>query len=243
MSALPTTCSIEFLGEVPIYFGLGIKVLGAMILGGLVGLDRERKMKSAGMKTNMLICLGAALYTAISHLMSQSSAVPFDPNRVGAQIVSGIGFLGAGTIIQSRGGVKGMTTAATIWVVAAIGMTVGAGYLIVATFFTLTVLVVLNMISPLYRLLEKEKDYKTYHVEILSTGSVNLEAKELIYHDTPYIHEMNEQLVDKELNTYMIHAYVTIHPRRIRSLVDELNALINVSKVHYFMTDRDDFGA
>src|SRR5947209_102780 len=107
------------------------RVFFAVLCGGLVGLERELKNKPAGIKTNILICLGSALYTSVSVLLSTrlSDSNHFgDPARVAAQIVSGIGFLGGGTIIQSRGTVLGLTTAATIWVVAAIGICVGIGH-------------------------------------------------------------------------------------------------------------------
>jgi putative Mg2+ transporter-C (MgtC) family protein len=106
-----------------------IKLLLAVLLGGIIGFEREIAGKPAGLRTNILICIGAAL------LMDLSLRVGFvdgkrigDPGRIAAQIVSGVGFLGAGTIMQAQGMVTGLTSAATIWVVAAIGMAVGAGY-------------------------------------------------------------------------------------------------------------------
>lgn len=109
-------------------------------------MERELKNKAAGLKTNMLICLGATLYTSVSVLISTSLAETGhfgDPARVAAQIVSGIGFLGGGTIIQSRGTVLGLTTAATIWVVAAVGVCIGIGHIDVAVLSALTVVLVL----------------------------------------------------------------------------------------------------
>lgn len=96
-----------------------------------MGLERELKNKPAGIKTNILICMGAALYSSLSVVISNAHAASGyygDPGRLAAQIVSGIGFLGGGTIIQSRGTIIGLTTAATIWVVAAIGIAIGIGH-------------------------------------------------------------------------------------------------------------------
>lgn len=124
----------------------GPRVLFSILCGGLIGLERELKNKSAGIKTNMLICLGAMLYTSVSILISASysdSGHYGDPSRVAAQIVSGIGFLGGGAIIQSRGTVLGLTTAATIWVVAAIGVCIGMGHADIAVFCSLSVILVL----------------------------------------------------------------------------------------------------
>lgn len=108
-----------------------LKLCLAAALGGLIGLEREASGKPAGFRTNLLICMGAALLTELSRSVAlepgSTSSFHADPGRIAAQIVSGIGFLGAGTIMKARGAVTGLTTAATLWVVAAIGMCVGAG--------------------------------------------------------------------------------------------------------------------
>lgn len=117
-----------FRGLEPLRLDLLARLLLAAVLGGAVGIEREIQGKPAGLRTNLLICVGAALLTEISvgiGRLAAPGANP-DPARIAAQIVSGIGFLGAGTIIQARGHVVGLTTAATLWVVAAIGISVGA---------------------------------------------------------------------------------------------------------------------
>lgn len=124
----------------------------AALLGGLIGAEREWARKAAGLRTMILICLGSALFTELSLSMAlqanvvnaeQGSLFRADPARLAAQIISGIGFLGAGAIIQSRGSVTGLTTAATIWVVAAVGMATGAGAYVAAVGTTALVLFVL----------------------------------------------------------------------------------------------------
>lgn len=125
----------------------GPKILIAIFCGGVIGLERELKSKAAGIKTNILICLGATLYTSVSVLIANTlgeSGFLGDPARVAAQIVSGIGFLGGGAIIQSRGTVQGLTTAATIWVVAAIGICIGIGRGDLAVAAAVTVVLVLT---------------------------------------------------------------------------------------------------
>ncbi|MBL7716441.1 MAG: MgtC/SapB family protein [Bdellovibrionales bacterium] len=122
------------------------KIFFSVLCGGLIGLERELKSKPAGIKTNILICLGATLYSAISGLISNlnlETGQIGDPGRVAAQIVSGIGFLGGGTIIQSRGTIFGLTTAATMWVVAAVGLAIGIGRSDVGVLISVTVVVVL----------------------------------------------------------------------------------------------------
>ena len=108
-----------------------VKLGLAVLLGGIVGFERELAGKPAGLRTNILICLGAALLMDLSTRIGLVDGHRIgDPGRIAAQIVSGVGFLGAGTIMQGGGTVTGLTSAATIWVVAAIGMAVGGGFYI-----------------------------------------------------------------------------------------------------------------
>jgi len=122
------------------------------ILGGAIGLERELGGKPAGLRTNILICLGSVLYTKLSITMATGNA---DPTRVAAQIVTGVGFIGAGTILHARGMVVGLTSAATIWVVAAIGVALGAGFYAEACGTTLLVLLVLQGLGRLELVVER----------------------------------------------------------------------------------------
>jgi putative Mg2+ transporter-C (MgtC) family protein len=135
-----------------------VKLVLAVILGGAVGLERELSGKPAGLRTNILICVGAALFTHLSIGMAligtASTGAPYgDTTRIAAQIVSGIGFLCAGVILHSRGVVVGLTTAATIWVVAAIGSAVGSGEYVEAVGTTVMVALVLVGLKPVERLI------------------------------------------------------------------------------------------
>jgi putative Mg2+ transporter-C (MgtC) family protein len=105
-----------------------VKLVLAIVLGALVGFEREQKRRPAGLRTNMLVCLGSCLFTIVS-IYSFS----IDPARIAAGIVTGIGFLGAGSIISSGKNIQGITTAATLWVVAGVGLAVGVGEYILAT--------------------------------------------------------------------------------------------------------------
>ena len=115
----------------------------AVLLGGAIGLERELAGKPAGLRTNILICVGATLFTLMSIGLALQGPGHGDPTRVAAQIATGVGFIGAGTILHARGAVTGLTSAATIWVVAAIGMAVGAGAYVDALGTTALVMVVL----------------------------------------------------------------------------------------------------
>jgi putative Mg2+ transporter-C (MgtC) family protein len=123
-----------------------VRVVLAAALGGAIGLERELREREAGLRTHMLVSVGAALFTLVSAYawtdwrFSTEEGLVFDPTRIAAQIVTGIGFLGAGAIIRQGLSVRGLTTAATLWVVAAIGMATGAGYYAAAVITTVLVL-------------------------------------------------------------------------------------------------------
>ncbi len=133
-------------------------IILAVFLGALVGFEREISGKAAGLRTNILICLGAAVFTIISREMGTSQTG--SSTRIAAQIVTGVGFLGAGAIIRDRVGVLGLTTAATIWLVASIGMACGAGFYwlaAVSTVLAITVLLGLARVEKFLRRFGKSK--------------------------------------------------------------------------------------
>ena len=137
----------------PLPFDLLGRLALAVLLGGIVGVERELSGKPAGLRTNILICLGSALLMDLSITigMTDGDVRIGDPARIAAQVVTGVGFLGAGTIMQARGEVVGLTTAATIWVVAAIGLAVGAGHRAEAVAAALLVTLVLTALGWLER--------------------------------------------------------------------------------------------
>ena len=116
---MPTTGMVQVLR-----LELWLQIALATLLGGAIGLERELAGKPAGLRTNILICVGATLYTVLSISLAGPNG---DRTRIAAQILTGVGFIGAGTILHTRGSITGLTSAATIWVVAAIGMALGAG--------------------------------------------------------------------------------------------------------------------
>jgi putative Mg2+ transporter-C (MgtC) family protein len=134
------------------HLGIFLRLLLAAGLGAAIGLEREYRKKPAGLRTNILIALGSALFTITS---IQLAAIGGTPDRIAAQIVTGMGFLGGGAILRSGINVKGMTTAATIWVNAAIGMAAGAGEYALATMATAITLVVLAVLPTIEAFVER----------------------------------------------------------------------------------------
>ncbi|HEX3247713.1 MAG TPA: MgtC/SapB family protein [Chloroflexota bacterium] len=125
---------------------LMVRIALAFAMGGLLGFEREQIGRPAGLRTHMLVCVGSACFTVASANAFGSDAVNRDPTRIAAQIVTGIGFLGAGTIFRTTSTVRGLTTAANIWLAAAIGLLVGGGMYWIAIFTTLLALVTLRLL-------------------------------------------------------------------------------------------------
>lgn len=128
-----------------------VRLLLITVLAGVIGLEREHLKKPAGIRTNILVGLGSTLVMILSmQLQFTSPSLGIDPGRIAGQVITGIGFLGAGAIIRDRGGVHGLTTAATIWVVSAIGLAVGMGFYqaaLITAFFTLITLFILGRLE------------------------------------------------------------------------------------------------
>ena len=154
-----------------------------------------------------------------------------DPNRVIAQIVSGIGFLGAGAIIQSRGNIIGLTTAATIWTVAAIGVTIGAGFPVIAAIFTITTLAILKILNPIYSLLSLQQDY---YIEVHSRRSVKNNIVAIILSRIDSIKGVEEKVKDPATNEQIVNITISIHPNAVPGVIEEIKGIPGVIKVHYY---------
>lgn len=147
-----------------------IYTITAAICGAMIGIQRERKGKPAGYRTMVLICVGSSLFTFISGLIPQLTGTGIsDPTRIAAQIVTGIGFVGAGTIIQARGNIMGLTSAAVIWLVGAIGMLIGFGFPLAS--LILTILIMIFLIT-------------SYKVESMILGKCHFSELEITFKDS-----------------------------------------------------------
>jgi putative Mg2+ transporter-C (MgtC) family protein len=136
-----------------------LRLLLSLILGGLIGLERQLHRRAAGLRTHILVCLGSCLIMLTSMYVFDiyKGIVSLDPSRIAAGVITGIGFLGAGAIIRESEGIKGLTTAASLWVVAGIGLSTGCGFYIASFFTTLLALIVLLFLGRIEKeLLGKE---------------------------------------------------------------------------------------
>jgi putative Mg2+ transporter-C (MgtC) family protein len=160
------------------------RLVVAAILGGLIGLEREFKHRAAGLRTNMFICFGAAMFTLLSERLAGG---PSDAARIAAQIIPGIGFIGAGSILHTRGLTTGLTTAATIFVVASVGMAAGGGLYLTATFATGLVLLALFALGHVE---------ETFNIKLLMTSyEVTGASVEVISNEVNHILESHHRLM------------------------------------------------
>jgi putative Mg2+ transporter-C (MgtC) family protein len=154
-----------------------IRLLLACLFGGLVGLERERKNWAAGMRTHMIVCLGSSLMMIVSAYgfsdILHSGKVDLDPSRIASQVVSGIGFIGAGTILFTKGAntVRGLTTAAGLWTVAGIGLATGGGMFIAASIATVLSLIILWALQPLEKFYAQR--FKMRTIKITTTADAD----------------------------------------------------------------------
>jgi len=175
------------------------KLLLAGGLGGAIGLEREAKHRPAGLRTNLFICMGAALFTLLSDQLAVAHTG--DHTRIAAQIIPGIGFIGAGSILHARGDlVSGVTTAATIFVVASVGMAVGGGQYLLAVFATVLILGVLLLLGAIERFLNLKVMIHAYEVSGRSAELVTANINGIL----------------EPLNFMMMNTQVAPTPRHVR---------------------------
>ena len=153
------------------------RVVLAAILGGMIGLERELKHRAAGLRTNMFICFGAALFTVLSRGLA---AEPSDYTRIAAQIIPGIGFIGAGSILHTRGLTTGLTSAATLFVVASVGMAAGGGLYLTAIFATCMVLLGLFFLGQMEETFNLKLLLGSYEVTGATVDEVSNEVNRIL---------------------------------------------------------------
>ena len=185
------------LGQMPLIVGDIEKLVLAAVLGGLIGLEREAKHRPAGLRTNLFICMGAAMFT----LLSDQLAVLHmgDHTRIAAQIIPGIGFIGAGSILHTRGLTSGLTTASTLFVVAGVGMATGGGLYLTAVFATGVILIALFSLGYLEQNLNLKTLLMTYEVKGTSVDEVSQEVNRILECE----HRMMQNVVSGSTGQYI----------------------------------------
>ena len=221
------------------YWEVVLRLVLASLLCGAIGFERETRDQPAGFRTHILLGLGAALFTLVSAYGFEpftraalgSGGLQFDPTRIAAQIIAGVGFLGAGAIIRQGRDVRGLTTAASLWTVSAIGMAVGAGYLFgaaAATILTLATLFALrrfrsSIISPL------RLDYAGLELGFKDRGSSPANALQVLRRHDLSIHTTDAEIDEKRVR-YKLQ--VRVHPSAdVHAVLAELSGLPEVERI------------
>ena len=190
-----------------------LRLLLATVLAGLIGIEREVRDQPAGFRTHMLVSLGACLFTIVSAYAGEflgDPSVSYDPTRIAAQIVTGIGFLGAGAIIRYGMSVRGLTTAASLWVVAAIGMAIGFGGYLVGTITALISILALLFLRPLRSKLVR--GLRKEHEEFVIEAGPEMELDGLIKRIGEVPARIDHIKIDEEDEVRTILLYLTLPP-------------------------------
>jgi putative Mg2+ transporter-C (MgtC) family protein len=196
------------------------RLAAAAILGGIIGIERQLRHKPAGLRTNMFICFGSAMFTVLSGQLAGNMGG--DHTRIAAQIIPGIGFIGAGSILHSRGSTQGLTTAATVFVVASVGMAAGGGLYITAVFATGVMLIALALLGQFEKRLSLRSMRYTFEVTGKNTEAV--------------LNQLSKVLDAAELAMEEINAVTTDGSSRVvfslncvKAQEEELNVLLHES--------------
>jgi len=216
-----------------------IRLLVASVLGALVGMERQRLDWAAGLRTHMLVCLGSALMMIVSAFgfadILGTPNVNLDPSRIAAQVVSGIGFLGAGTILFLKNEViKGLTTAAGLWTVAGIGLAVGGGLYIAAILATVLVLIILILVKPYKKKLIRQQAIKEISLQVNAIQS-DLKMIEAItnQYNMPFTQVIIQHTDNAEINNVHIRFKKDTGSDSLLTLVNELKKINGVYEAKY----------
>ncbi len=223
------------------YFEISLRLLLAAVLGGLIGYEREQSNHFAGFRTHILVSIGSTLIMLISiygftdFLMYEN--VNFDPSRIAAQVVTGVGFLGAGTILRHGFTVTGLTTAASLWVVAAIGLAIGAGFYYGAALSTLLVLISLAVLSKLDPLITKKKNLVRLKIIVIDSPGKLGEIATKIGDRRVNVKKISisDERLDKEIkNTVVINLLLKIPKNeKVYTIIDEIKLINGVKEVQF----------
>lgn len=217
---------------------IAIRLLIAAVLGGLIGWDRQRKEGVAGLRTHMLVCVGSCLIMIVSafgfsDIMGKPSIV-LDPSRIAAQVISGVGFLGAGTILFLRPQIIiGLTTAAGLWAVAGIGLAVGGGLYFPACIAALIILIILSLLKPFEKRFFKSTRGKTmtlfYNSKLISLGQIeSILMKYELSTNEIFIHSNKDSSSDELKVTFDYNSA----PSKILSALDEFKSTEGINEIN-----------
>ncbi|AZK45671.1 MgtC/SapB family protein [Paenibacillus lentus] len=224
------------------YADLSLRIVISLVLGGLIGLEREWHNHPAGFRTHILVCVGATLIMLLSIYgfgdFANEYNVRMDPARLAAQVVSGIGFLGAGAIIRNGSSISGLTTAASIWVVAAIGLCVGAGFFFGAVLVTVLVIIILVLLNEFEKSFHNRRSRNEVTLRIINTEGGVARIVELFEKEGLHIVHMSLEALneDEQENEGIRTLRIKLHKPRSQDLLHVFDKLLALDCIHSFET-------
>jgi putative Mg2+ transporter-C (MgtC) family protein len=193
-----------------------IKILASTVVGALIGLEREYRSKSAGLRTFTLISVGSTIFT----ILSEKMGVAMSPDRIAANVVTGIGFLGAGVIFKMDDRVKGLTTATIIWVTASLGMAIGDGHILLSFLGTIVVYIVLGLFVKLEVIMERYGQTRNYKI-VCNYSPEMYKRLEIIFEQCKLTAKREKQIVTKETLTsnWSVRGRSSKHDKLVKRLM------------------------
>ncbi|MDU5107971.1 MgtC/SapB family protein [Clostridium sp.] len=219
-----------------------IRILMALIIGGLIGYERELKNRAAGFRTHILVCLGATIVSllqieignqAIAMLKSNENlyqVINIDYGRLGAQVITGVGFIGAGAIIHNRGNIKGLTTAATLWIVACLGLAIGMGGYYISIFSTIIIFITLVFLKRIENKFIFKNKFEKFEVEYFKEDKIEKEIEEFLEKKKIIIKKIEYNYYDNKV--YAVYSIIKTKEIKIEGLLRELKENFQIIKVN-----------
>lgn len=220
-----------------------IRILMALIIGGLIGYERELQNRAAGLRTHILVCLGATIISllqieignqAIDMISSNEKlyeVIKVDYGRLGAQVITGVGFIGAGAIIHNRGNIKGLTTAATLWIVACLGLTIGMGGYFISIFSTIIIFITLVFLKRIEDKFISKNTLEKIKLEYFKNEEIESEIEQFLERKKIKIKKI-EYNYSSENENKVYALYIIIKPKKIRieKVLEELKEKFKIIK-------------
>ena len=222
--------SLSWLSDVTNIWTIVIRILLAIICAGSIGVERSRKRQAAGLRTYILVCLGASVVMMLSDFLILNSPSS-DAGRLGAQVISGIGFLGAGTIlITSKNKIKGLTTAAGLWGAACMGLAIGAGFYTLGIIASITIVIILTILPTIELAFRRKTQYFELHVELDDRSNL----KDLVN----FLRSINVKISSIEKNPAYIQSGLSVYTMTLNSKEKRdhdtfIETIKNLSYVNY----------
>ncbi|MDY4251290.1 MULTISPECIES: MgtC/SapB family protein [unclassified Clostridium] len=221
-----------------------IRILMALIIGGLIGYERELQNRAAGLRTHILVCLGATIISLLQIEMSNKAieiiysneklyeVIKIDYGRLGAQVITGVGFIGAGAIIHNRGNIKGLTTAATLWVVACLGLTIGMGGYFISIFSTIIIFIILVFLKRIEDKFISKNTMEKIKLEYFKEGEIESEIEQFLERKKIKIKKI-EYNYNNDNGNKVYALYIIIKPKKVRieKVLEELKEKFKIIKV------------